>query len=162
MDKREQNIRELGSLFNNNNQIPYTKPKENIKICTNCGRRLIREAKDGLCPMCAEQVLFCEVRDYIRANDVKDYDVAEKFGIPLAKVKQWIKQGRIQYKNDPAIKNVIMGNYCQICGVPTSFGTICPKCMKEQKKKNIQGVAIGQTQTDVNTKMRFLEDKDKK
>ena len=160
-NKREQSIRELGSLFNNN-PIPYRKPEENIRICTNCGRRLLRDSKNNLCPMCEEQRLFSDVRDYIRANDVKDYDVAEKFGIPVAKVKQWIKQGRIQYKNDSTMKNVIMGNYCQVCGTPTSFGTICPKCMKEEKKKNIQGVAIGKTNSDANTRMRFMEDKDKK
>lgn len=140
------------------------KELNNMRVCKNCGRRILREGegrKGGLCPMCAEQELFCDVRDYIRANDVKDYEVAEKFGLPLAKVKEWIKQGRIQYKNDPTMKNIIMGNYCQICGSPTNFGTICPKCMKEQKKANMHGVAIGQPNRDGNTKMRFMED-DKK
>ncbi len=155
-EDRTKNIRELNGLFNNKMIYPSSQ-RDNVKVCNNCGRRLIRESVNGLCPMCAEQELFCEVRDYIRANDVKDYDVAEKFGIPLAKVKEWIKQGRIQYKDDPTIKSVIMGNYCQICGTPTSFGTICSKCMKDKKKKNMQGVAIGQPK-EGNTKMRFMEE----
>ncbi len=134
-----------------------SKQRSNVKVCVNCGRRLVRSSENGLCPMCAEQELFNEVRDYIRANDVKDYDVAQKFGIPLNKVKEWIRQGRIQYKNDPTMKSVIMGNYCQVCGQPTNFGTICPKCMKEKKKENIQGVAIGKPQGDGNKKMRFMD-----
>ena len=128
------------------------------RVCKNCGRKLLPGMKGDLCPKCAEQELFCDVRDYIRANDVKDYDVAEHFGIPLGQVKAWIKQGRIQYKDDPTMKQVIMGNYCQICGTPTSFGTICPKCMREQKKSKQIGVAIKAPAPEGSNKMRFMED----
>lgn len=132
------------------------KNKHDIKVCKNCGRKIFHDPQADLCPMCKEQELFYEVKDYIRKNDVKDYDVAKKFGIPLSKVNEWIKQGRIQYKDDPTMKAVIMGNYCQVCGSPTNFGTICPKCMKMQKRESIHGVAINKINPEDN-KMRFLD-----
>ncbi len=157
-EKRYKDLSYLWNVDNNNTN----KESDNKRICTNCGRRLHRSVVGTLCPMCQEQELFYQVKDYIRENDVKDYDVAAKFNLPLSKVREWIKQGRIQYKNDPTMKQVIMGNYCQVCGLPTSFGTICPRCMREKKKSNIKGVAIGQPQKQGNTKMRFMDDDDKK
>ncbi|SEL37682.1 MULTISPECIES: hypothetical protein [unclassified Butyrivibrio] len=132
--------------------------KTGVRVCKNCGRKLLHGVEGDLCPLCAEQELFCDVRDYIRANDVRDYEVAQHFNIPLSKVKNWIKQGRIQYKDDPSMKQVLMGNYCQVCGSPTNFGTICPKCMKERKKSQQIGVAIGQPKPEGSNKMRFMED----
>ncbi|WP_049945819.1 MULTISPECIES: hypothetical protein [unclassified Butyrivibrio] len=157
MDDYEKNLKRFEALhgdrfkFNNDEKVQ-------TRICLNCGRRLLYSIKGNLCPQCAEQELFCEVRDYIRANDVKDYEVAEHFNLPLAKVKEWIKQGRIQYKDDPTMKQVLMGNYCQVCGKPTSFGTICPKCMKAKKKAEQVGIAIGQPKTQGSNKMRFMEE----
>ena len=151
-DKR---LKEFNNLIDS--KMGNEKKKADVKVCRNCGRRLIRSAQNGLCPMCAEQELFNDVRDYIRANDVKDYDVAAKFGLPLSKVKEWIRQGRIQYKDDPTMKASIMGNFCEICGSPISFGTVCPKCMKAKKKENIKGVAITQPNSDGDKKMRFFD-----
>ncbi len=151
-DKR---LKEFNNLIDS--KMGNEKKKTDVRVCRNCGRRLIRSAKNGLCPMCAEQELFNDVRDYIRANDVKDYDVAEKFGLPLVKVKEWIRQGRIQYKDDPTMKASIMGNFCEICGSPLNFGTVCPRCMKDKKKENIKGVAITQPNSDGDKKMRFLD-----
>ena len=128
------------------------------RVCVNCGRRILHDGKKNLCPKCAEQELFCEVRDYIRANDVKDYQVAEHFNIPLGKVKEWIKQGRIQYKDDPTMKQIIMGNYCQVCGTPTNFGTICPKCMREKRRSEQIGIAIAAPKPEGSNKMRFMEE----
>ena len=54
--------------------------------------------------------LFAEVKDYIRENDVKEIDVAEHFGIPVSKVRRWIKEGRIQYKEGENITPI----HCQI------------------------------------------------
>ena len=133
------------------------------RVCKNCGRKILYnpDPKADLCPMCKELQLFADVRDYIRANDVKDYEVAEHFGISLSKVNEWIKQGRIQYKDDPTIQKVIMGNYCQICGSPLNFGTVCPACMKMKKKSETLGVAINQNNASGDNKMQLI-DKNKK
>lgn len=157
MDDYEKNLKRFEALHGDKIKI-HKEETRGPKVCINCGRRLLHDVKGNLCPKCAEQELFCEVRDYIRANDVKDYQVAEHFNLPLAKVKEWIKQGRIQYKDDPSMKQIIMGNYCQVCGKPTNFGTICPQCMRDKKRAEQIGVAIGLPKNEGSNKMRFMEE----
>ena len=119
------------------------------KQCAQCGRYLNESYKDELCPGCQEINLFAEVKEYIRANDVKEADVAEHFGIPISKVRGWIREGRIQYKSDqPSINKV----YCQICGKQMQFGSLCPEC---HKLKGLQVVAKEYGQEKDST-MRFL------
>lgn len=96
--------------------------------CSFCGRPLPRGFEGDMCPACMEQELFREVKDFIRSHEVNEYQVAEHFNIPVRVVKNWIKDGRIEYKeigNDN-----IIGLHCQRCGSPVSFGTLCPKCLK--------------------------------
>lgn len=102
---------------------------ENYKYCDNCGKPLPLTYKDSMCPFCLEQDLFHQVKDFIRANDVTEYDVAEHFHIPLHLVKKWIKEGRIEYKDLSDAKGII-SNHCEHCGAPVTFGTLCPKCLK--------------------------------
>ena len=91
---------------------------ENVHECAQCGRILNKVYKDDLCPECKDLNLFAEVKDYIRENDVKEIDVAEHFGIPVSKVRRWIKEGRIQYKEGENITPI----HCQICGKTIDFG----------------------------------------
>jgi hypothetical protein len=71
--------------------------------------------------------LFNEVKEFIRSrNDVNENDVAEKFDIPVSKVRDWIKEGRIQYKGTSV--NTISSVKCRICGKPIAFGVTCPEC----------------------------------
>ncbi|WP_051201120.1 hypothetical protein [Butyrivibrio sp. XPD2002] len=160
MDDYEKNLKRFEAL--QGDKLKLHKDNEpQTRVCLNCGRRLLKDSKKNLCPKCAEQELFCDVRDYIRANDVKDYQVAEHFNLPLSKVKEWIKQGRIQYKDDPSMKQIIMGNYCQVCGTPTNFGTICPQCMRDKKRAEQIGVAIAQPKAAGDNKMQFMKDEKK-
>ena len=73
------------------------KTDENVHECKQCGRILNKMYRDEICPECKDLNLFAEVKDYIRENDVKEIDVADHFGIPVAKVRRWIREGRIQY-----------------------------------------------------------------
>ena len=57
----------------------------NYKYCEECKRPLPLTYKENLCPSCIEQKLFREVKEYIRENDVNEYDVAEHFGTLCAK-----------------------------------------------------------------------------
>ena len=66
--------------------------------CEVCNRPLPANSKGTICTFCAEQMLFSEVKDYIRENDVTEYDVAVHFDIPIQQVKRWIREGRIEYK----------------------------------------------------------------
>ena len=126
-----------------------------LKTCEYCNTLLPKNSTGTLCNNCLEHVLFLEVKDFIRAHDVNEFQVAEYFGLPLRVVKSWIKEGRIQYKED-ALGNRIMANsYCTVCGAPVTFGTRCSKCQKISTK-NMQGFS-NQFPT-LNDKMHFLYD----
>ena len=88
------------------------KTDENVHECKQCGRILNKMYRDEICPECKDLNLFAEVKDYIRENDVKEIDVADHFGIPVAKVRRWIREGRIQYKEGEHITPI----HCQVCG----------------------------------------------
>ncbi len=121
------------------------------------------DSTEELCPSCQDQQLFSQVRDYIRENDVRDWEVAEHFGIPVTRVRRWIEEGRIQYNTEQSPREVIMSNYCQICGKPTHFGTICPACMTEQKRKERHGmVGVNSLLRDEENRMQFIGNKEHK
>lgn len=135
----------------------------NGKGCKRCGRMLPDTYLDELCPTCRETVLFDQVRDYVRSDDVTEYQVAEHFDIPVEKVRAWIKDGRIEYK-DKNVKSSdgpagITGMYCSRCGARVTFGTLCTKCLK-LLNENRQGYAPVKKKTD-GEKMRYFEDGEK-
>ncbi len=99
----------------------------NYKSCTMCGRALPINYEKDYCPACEDDVLFREIREYIRTHDVTEFELAEIFHIPQSKVRKWIKEGRIEYVTG---ENKMMNTRCQRCGVPVSFGTLCPNCMR--------------------------------
>lgn len=128
---------------------------EETPRCRQCGRILPDVYEDGdLCPACQETNLFAEVKDFIRANDVKEMDVAEHFDIPVSKVRKWIREGRIQYKGEAG--EAISGVHCQLCGKPIDFGTLCPDCHRMQGLK-----IVAQQYAKQKSEMRFIN-KDKK
>lgn len=123
---------------------------DNYKYCEMCKRPLPLTYKDALCPTCKEQSLFHEVKEYIRANDVTEYDVALHFNIPHRRVLQWIHEGRIEYK-DNHLNTISMR--CATCGAPITFGTLCPKCLRQ---RNTQGHSAAQSFDP--SRMRYLDD----
>lgn len=129
-----------------------------IPTCKGCGRRLPENHEGDYCPACQDRQLFAEVRDYIRENDVRAWQVAEHFGIPLERVKRWIQDGRIQYKDDQTPRDVLMESYCEVCGKRIDFGTVCPACMKEIRSRQRHG-SLGTPANSEAGKMRFFEDK---
>lgn len=106
------------------------------KICRECHCDLPKKYPKNICPSCEERLLFSRVKDYIRSNDVTEYDVAREFDIPNAKVKGWIREGRIEYKElHRASVNAL---FCQQCGRSITFGSLCIDCLR---KTNISGSA---------------------
>ena len=95
------------------------------KQCEFCGRPLPKNYEGELCPRCKDNQLFNEVKHFIRSNNVNEYEVAAHFGIPLKQVKEWIRDGRIEYRTKNAASNV-SALHCQQCGAPITFGTLCP------------------------------------
>lgn len=123
---------------------------QNYKYCEICHRNLPLNYKETVCPVCSEHALFQNVKEYIRASDVNEYQVAEHFQIPFQLVRKWIREGRIQYKETSKTKVTM---HCHICGVQIAFGNICPKCHKEQ---NISG-GISQKRSTDSGNMRHLQ-----
>lgn len=123
---------------------------ENIKFCSICHRPLPLEYEKDMCPVCEENELFSRVKDFIRSRDVTEYQVADEFQIPLRKVKNWIKEGRIEYKEMK--KETIKELRCVSCGEPIQFGTYCQKCYK--LKNTPKAAYVKQPEED---RMRFLE-----
>lgn len=124
------------------------------KQCELCQKLIPQSYKFEICPQCKENNLFSEVKEFIRNNDVNEYQVAEYFHIPIRKVKTWIKEGRIEYKENDQ-KTVTFGRVpCQRCGAPVSFGTLCQKCLKLMNK-DIHGYNTQKT-SDA-SKMRFFD-----
>ena len=122
--------------------------------CPQCGRMLPANVpKDQVCPQCQEVNLFADVRDYIRSNDVNEFEVAIHFNIPRLKVKQWIKEGRIEYKETEDTKYIAVG-HCEMCGTPVAFGTLCTQCKRRIEEMKKQGFAVIKP-SELDERMRF-------
>ena len=127
--------------------------KREEHCCQSCGRPLPARYEGDCCISCMERQLFEKVRDYIRANDVNEYDVAEHINIPHRKVKGWIKEGRIEYKEQ--VEKNISAIFCSRCGAKVNFGTLCQKCLKMMNGENREGFAM-LTKAEEG-KMRFMD-----
>ena len=133
-----------------------TKNTLNYKYCEFCGAPIPRSLETSCCERCRERVLFQEVKEYIRSNDVNEFQVATHFGIPLRVVKAWIQEGRIEYKETAVGKRALNNNFrCETCGAPVTFGTLCTKCLKKLNKQNIHGYDMQKVQED--DRMFFLD-----
>lgn len=124
------------------------------KICKQCSRKLPEAYNQDICPSCMEINLFAEVKEYIRNNDVNEQDVASHFDIPVAKVRNWIKEGRIQYRNNPRENKNITNLFCRVCGKKIAFGVVCPECHSLENLKVV--AANNQFQKSEIGAMRFL------
>ncbi|SFQ43058.1 hypothetical protein SAMN02910358_02082 [Lachnospiraceae bacterium XBB1006] len=131
---------------------------ENYKYCRDCKTLLPDGYEFEYCPQCIEQRLFREVRDYIRKNNVNEYEVAEEFELPVRRVKAWIREGRIQYQEQS--NKVTLGIHCARCGEPISIGTFCNNCMRFMKgPKGTIGFQVDDIEA---SRMRFLDESRKK
>lgn len=133
-----------------------------INQCKSCGKRLPMSYKDDYCPACLDMMLLQEVKEYIRKNDVNEYQVAEHFGIPLRQVKEWIRDGRIEYRvKSGDSSGTINGIFCQNCGSGINFGTLCPKCLNALNRSKQRGFAVGTpTSPGASDRMHYLDSRD--
>ena len=128
---------------------------QSYKSCSICGRRLPQTYEYDFCPNCKNAKLLRDVKDFIRENDVNEYQVAEYFDIPVSMVKNWIREGRIEYRLAKDQTSFTM--HCQRCGAPISFGSVCPKCIK---LLNGTGKGFGTNTASSDDRMRFFDHKD--
>ena len=68
------------------------------RTCAKCGKPIARGTNGDLCPICEDAIIYPKVREYIEKNTVTEVEVAEHFDIPLSKVKEWIADGRLTYR----------------------------------------------------------------
>lgn len=128
------------------------------KYCSMCSRPLPIDFEKEFCPACEDDVLFKEVREYIRTHEVTEFELAEIFHISQSKVRKWIKEGRIEYA---AGENKMMNTRCQRCGVPVTFGTLCPECMRIMNgNKEVSFISTGSKRD--RSRMRFLSEDDER
>ena len=120
------------------------------KHCEICNKVLPPQFGDSICSACKDYAIFQTAKDFIRSGDYNEYDVAQFLNIPLQQVRRWIREGRIQYKEE-ALNTITLK--CHICGSQILFGTICTKCMKVQ---NVSGSSSLQPAFDAGN-MRHLQ-----
>lgn len=125
---------------------------DNLKFCSICQRYLPFSYEEELCKECIDNELFHRVKEYIRSTDVTEFEVAEYFEIPHRKVRKWIRQGRIQYKEQD--KSKIASLYCSCCGESINFGKFCDKCYRD--KYNTKGGYAPLREVKEENKMRFI------
>lgn len=152
--------------MNNNSEFSYKTYKASKdadlpkgKYCEFCGIPLHRFAETNCCNACKEHMLFQQVREYIRSRDVTEFQVAEHFQLPLRVVKEWIREGRIEYKESLDGVRFVNTMSCEKCGAPVSFGRLCTKCLKGMNK-NMHGYDLQHPSDD--DQMFFLNQDDKK
>ena len=94
--------------MNSNHRMDWNELEQqkniNYKYCEYCGAAIPRSSEFSCCANCQDTIIFREVKEYIRSNNVNEFQVAERFNIPLRIVKQWMRDQRIEYirpKYDP-------------------------------------------------------------
>ncbi len=73
------------------------------RACKECGRPLASSHIGDLCEKCRDDAIYQEVKKYVTENDVGEYEVAEKFDIPVETVRRWVKEGYMDYKTNTGI-----------------------------------------------------------
>ncbi len=125
--------------------------------CAWCHRPLKDDAESDLCQSCQESMQFREIREYVRKHDVNEFQLAETFDIPLRKVKQWIREGRLEYKDN--VLHRISTLHCQNCGKEIKFGNLCPECTRASY--GVRGGFEKFQKNDVDEQMRYYDKKRK-
>jgi uncharacterized Zn finger protein (UPF0148 family) len=95
--------------------------------CPRCGKLFMRLNKP-ICPACEkeEEKAFDELRDYLEAHpDQPMVVVSENTGVPMRRILQYIRDGRIEMTMGIADENPLK---CLRCGTPILIGTYCTAC----------------------------------
>ena len=99
-----------------------------------------------------EMISLSDLVDCYHSRYQNEYEVAEHFHIPLRQIKEWIREGRIEY-HEVDTASTISGMHCQRCGAPVSFGTLCPNCLKLM---NTQGRSVAPA-ISPDSRMHYLD-----
>ncbi len=78
----------------------FENPKPRYRVCQKCGKPMARGTEGDYCEKCKNEVIYKEVKEYVLNNNVTELEVSDRFNIPLSKVREWIADGRLEYRND--------------------------------------------------------------
>lgn len=124
------------------------------RVCKKCGGVMIfKGVGEYRCEDCGEADYddYGKVRRYIEENKGATAAQAETAtGVSQRSIRQMLKEGRLE-----VAPNSKVSLRCEVCGKPIRFGRFCPACEtsyhrgieeeeRERKKKNLQGIALGQ------------------
>lgn len=73
------------------------------RYCVNCGRPLPASRMKSLCEQCEADAIYKDVKEYVRDNDVNEYQVADHFDISVDVVRKWIREGYMSYKGEEKV-----------------------------------------------------------
>lgn len=120
------------------------------KFCSWCHCPIPTDSESEYCDSCQESMQFREIREYVREHDVNEFQLAEAFELPLRQVKQWIREGRLEYKDE---QHSMVNLHCQKCGKSIQFGNYCPECNRAML--GVQGGFETLKAGSVDEQMRF-------
>ena len=128
--------------------------EDQTRYCSWCNCPIPADSESEYCKPCQENALFREVKYYVWENEVNEFQLAEIFDIPLRRVKQWIREGRLEYREkELTIKNL----HCERCGKEIQFGTYCTECNRVMN--GVKGGFEAIKPKDSNEKIRFYNNK---
>lgn len=89
---------------------PENQSGKTAYVCKGCGKPFARLSAQGYCEKCADYELYKKVKEYVRAHDnVNEWMVADVFDIPVERVKRWIKEGYLSYKDQKTVSPIDTG-----------------------------------------------------
>jgi predicted amidophosphoribosyltransferase len=93
-----------------------------LRNCRHCGK-VFASASGDLCPSCfhAAEEDYNRIYNYLRDQPGAGVtQVSEGAGVPVARVLEFLRQGRIQLASGDL--------QCEVCGSPVQSGRVCERC----------------------------------
>ncbi len=103
-----------------------------VRNCKGCGRIFNYLSGPPLCQSClaALDMKFSEVKEYVYDHPgVGMQEVSEVIKVPIAQIKQWIREERLSFAEDSMI-----GLECEGCGATIKTGRFCKNCKDKLAK----------------------------
>ncbi len=133
-----------------------------VRNCKGCGKLFNYMSGPPLCPACTQtlDLKFEEVKEYVYDHPRVDMqEVSEVFDIPVAQIRQWIREERLEFAEDSMI-----GLECEGCGAIIKTGRFCKNCKDklakglnnlypEEKSQSVQKIKDPREKPN----MRFLD-----
>ena len=122
----------------------------NLRNCSRCGNVYVYDGFN-ICLNCrrSDEEDFQKVKEYLEENPGANViEVSEGTGVETKKIIQFLKEGRLEIRDD---KNIILT--CERCGKPIKTGRFCDKCAIELQRE-INETILSNSQISQNGRMK--------